>query len=522
MKAHFNLIDEPWIPCIPRDGGRSVECSITEALTNASAYKEVYDNSPLVTVSVLRLLLAILHRACGPTNLRESRDLLRDGIPVKRVRAYLNRWHDRFDLFDEQHPFYQTAGLDMAKTSGLSRLATEVNFGGLFDHTADFGSPAYSLAEAARLLVAAQSFALGFGKSGNATIGTLAIEPPYSVDAILLRGITVWISGNDLMETLSLNLCPSADSTGQDVASWELNAPHELRDTLARGKRRTHSARGISDRYTWQSRLLRLVPEQLDGQTVVREVYFTQGRNADKSPEDPMKAYLKNEEEGFVPISLSSSRASWRDSHSILAANPLLFKRPSVLNTLASLLESGAVLPEATFAVNVVGLATAPNKAGKFLLWRHDRLPTPAALLRDADLLETLDILLQNAERNGQLLVFFARELCRTYLSTGEKPADPDDVSELVDEIDPRRDYWAKLEEHFYTLLRELPRDKDGASDRWHEVVARIAYAAFNRSAEQLGQSARAIRARARVNPHFGPRSHDSNKTTEDRKEVVT
>jgi CRISPR system Cascade subunit CasA len=486
--------------------GPAVECSLSEVLTNAFAYREIYDNSPLVTVSLHRLLLAILHRVCGPRNLREARALVGDGLPVEAIRSYLGKWHDRFDLFDERNPFYQTAGLEMSRPSGLSRLATEVNFGGIFDHTADHGSPPYSPAEAARLLVAAQSFALGFGKSGNATINGTKIEPPYSVDAILLRGVTVWLAGKDLGETLAVNLCPSESARGGDLPAWELSAPHELRDTLVDGRRRAHSARGISDRYSWQSRLLRLIPTVVARQTVVREVYFTQGRNADKAPDDPMKAYTKREEEGFTPVTLSVSRASWRDSHAMLATNRAVFRRPGMFDLVASLLESGVIAPEASFTVNVVGLATAPNKAGKFILWRHDRLPAPAVLLNDANLVERLGDLLTSAERIGALLRNFARDLCRAYLSTAGKPADSDAVNKLADEIDPRRSYWARLEGCFYALLRELPKDKETASEQWHKAVAQEARKAFHESANQLGQSARAIRARALVRPRFDPR----------------
>lgn len=515
MTDCFNLIDRPWIPCVPIDGGPVVECSIAEVLTNASAYREVYDNSPLVTVSLHRLLLAILHRACGPTNLREARALMRDGLPVDAIRGYLDKWHDRFDLFDEKHPFYQTAGMEMAKSSGLSRLATEVNFGGIFDHTADNGSPSYSPAQTARLLVAAQSFALGFGKSGNATINGTKVEPPYSVDAILLRGVTVWLAGRDLKETLTVNMCPYDDPTGKDVTAWEMKAPHELRDTFAQGKRRSHAARGIVDRYTWQSRLLRLIPEVIHGETVAREVYFTQGRNADKSPEDPMKAYMKSEEEGFTPVSLSIAKASWRDSHSMFAVNRDVFRRPGMFDLIASLLESGVVAPDATYTVNVVGLATAPNKAGKFILWRHDRLPAPAALLKDADLVERLGDLLRSSEHTGTNLWQKARELCAAYLSMGDKKADPDAATKLAEEIDPRRDYWARMEGHFYTLLRELPKEKEAASDQWYDAVEGEAYRAFKRSADQLGQSARAIRARAKVSPRFDPRRKTNNEEEE-------
>lgn len=513
MEASFNLVDEPWIPCIPLDGGPIAEVGITEALTNASAYKEIYDNSPLVTVSLHRLLLAILYRACGPTNLREARGLLRDGLPKDAIRSYLDKYHDRFNLFDEEYPFYQTGHLKMDSLCCLNRLATELATGNnttLFDHTSDMVVLNYSCAEAARLLVAAQSFALGFGKSSQATIKGEKIAPPYSADAILLRGVTVWLTDNNLASTLLLNLVPM-EPTNIDLPCWERDCSQELRDTVVNGQKQTRSADGVVDRYTWQSRLIRLLPTCLEGNMVVCEAFFTQGRSADKSPDDPMKAYIKDEKEGFVPVALSASKSAWRDSHAILATNSSMFKRPSAFNYVADMIEKEVMDAESELAVNVVGLATAPGKAGKFTLWRHDRIPMPARLLRDNDLVERLGGLLNGAEQIGRSLRFFTRELCRNFLSLGGRNPDPKDIDSLSDKIDPRRDYWAKLEGHFYTLLRELPVEKEAASEGWYTAITKEAYAAFNRSTDQLGQSARAIRARALVYPGFDPRKATAN-----------
>ena len=58
----LNLVDEKWIPCIMLDGTRD-EKGIKEVILEASDIKEIFDNSPLVIVSLHRLLLAILHRS---------------------------------------------------------------------------------------------------------------------------------------------------------------------------------------------------------------------------------------------------------------------------------------------------------------------------------------------------------------------------------------------------------------------------------------------------------------------------
>ena len=64
MTISFNLIDEPWIPCI-LDGTR-VELGLRDVLAQAQQLREIRGDSPLETASLHRLLLAVLHRIFGP------------------------------------------------------------------------------------------------------------------------------------------------------------------------------------------------------------------------------------------------------------------------------------------------------------------------------------------------------------------------------------------------------------------------------------------------------------------------
>ena len=65
MSPSFDLIHERWIPCIT-PGGQTEELGLQDVLVNAHRLQEVYDESPLVTAALYRLLLTILHRIhCG-------------------------------------------------------------------------------------------------------------------------------------------------------------------------------------------------------------------------------------------------------------------------------------------------------------------------------------------------------------------------------------------------------------------------------------------------------------------------
>jgi CRISPR system Cascade subunit CasA len=516
--GEFNLIDKGWIPCIDLDG-EQVELGIRDALFRANELREVCDDSPLVTVAIHRLLLAILSRAFeGPADMRAWRALYQAGSLAgkKCVADYLGKWHARFFLCDDTHPFCQMASLETKKAVSVSRLATERASGNnatLFDHSADDTEVTWSRGQAARQLVACQSFALGFGKSGNAKICGKEEDLPYSADAIALRGMNVWLQGEDLFQTLLLNLAPNEDP---DLAAWELKDSNQDRDRLRGKKRQTVSSRGPIDRFTWQSRLIKLLPS--DGR--VSSMFFTQGRSADKSPGDPMKVYRAFAEEGVSARGLSSAKAAWRDAHSILMIPPAGSneRRPECFNLVARALTTIALQPGTPMVTHIVGLASAPKKAGKFLLWRHDRMPVPPTLLGSDDMIERLGQLLGVAERVGSELGSRCWRIARFFRVPGEREPnekEKEDIEKLKQDIDPRPAYWSRLEQHFFDLLANLPGDWDeaqghwklddewSATRAWREAIKREAKQALEESIRSLGTTARAIQAVARVRIDF-------------------
>ncbi|MBN1151928.1 MAG: type I-E CRISPR-associated protein Cse1/CasA [Dehalococcoidia bacterium] len=516
--AEFNLIDEGWIPCIHLDG-KQAEYSIRDILLRAHNLREMCDGSPLVTAALHRLLLAILYRAYGgPSDMAEWRDIYSSGAfaASEKVEAYLTRWYERFYLFSNDHPFFQMAELDMKVAVPVTRLATECASGNnatLFDHSADAVDANWSPGRAARWLVSCQAFALGFGKGGNASMGGIEEVLPYATDAIALRGVTVWLQGKSLFETLMVNLDPIDD---ESLPPWELDDPHRYRDTTQ--GRSEAGSRGVVDRFTWQSRLIRLLPS--DG--TVSRMYFGQGRSADKNPDDPMKVYRASKQLGVLSVPLNSSRAAWRDAHALLMipAADGRERRPECFNVVARAYMRGTVRPASVFVTNVVGLASAPNKAGKFLLWRHERIPCPAELLSSTNLVEHLGLLLALSERVARMLRQRTWRMASLYLAPdnglaqGRQP-DRKDVSALVESIDPSPAYWARLEQHFYPLLAELHKDWDVgsggwkpdeqqmASGAWREHVKSEAQRALEESIRSLGTSARALQAVARVRTSF-------------------
>lgn len=240
----FNLMDEPWLPCLAPDG-RRCELGIRDALAQAHELACLRDGSPLVTAALHRLLLAILHRAVeGPKDEKDWARLWRRGqFDAPEIGRYLDAWRQRFDLFDAAHPFCQVARFEVGACSPAAQLAQELSRGNnpvLFDHTVEDDAPPVSPPEAARRLVGNQVFALGGGVGATSN---LFGKHPNLTHAPLAGGVTALLAGDTLFETLMLNLLvysPEASPGGrtapppaccrrgcpQTPVSWPLTAPY--------------------------------------------------------------------------------------------------------------------------------------------------------------------------------------------------------------------------------------------------------------------------------------------------------
>jgi CRISPR system Cascade subunit CasA len=201
----FNLTEEPWIPCLMLETNETKDLSLFDVFSRAHEIKEITDNSPLVLVSLHRLLLAILHRNFGPKSFDDWKELWRKGCwDAEKLKSYFDKCKDRFNLFDEERPFYQyprvlKAGGKEADIVPLELLMQEKVAGNnatLFDHSFDENPKGYSFAISARYLLARQAFSIGFGKN----------YPFYLSDSSIIRGFTVLTLGKNLFETLALNL----------------------------------------------------------------------------------------------------------------------------------------------------------------------------------------------------------------------------------------------------------------------------------------------------------------------------
>ncbi|MFJ5122371.1 type I-E CRISPR-associated protein Cse1/CasA [Kitasatospora sp. NPDC088548] len=253
--ASYNLLTEPWIPVTDADYGNT-HVGIATALLEAHRLRL---GSPGFDQQVLlRLLLAVLDAAAGPTSEAEwDTAWSAPTLPADRIRAYLDRWAPRFDLFGEQ-PFGQCAALTEANRD--THLLKPSRWGGhgreFLDHSLLEEPRPFEPAEAALALLRLQAFHPGGiqgahpqdprGKGGR----IYGSKPGH---ASVVANLVVNSMGATLKDLLLLNLPPRPRAAG-DRPVWEREAAG------AAGEAR--EPQGRLDLWTWQTRRTRLFVDE--------------------------------------------------------------------------------------------------------------------------------------------------------------------------------------------------------------------------------------------------------------------
>lgn len=224
-KSEFNLVDEPWIKVLTEDLELK-EVSIRDCLLNAHKYLWVDGECDTQNIAVTRILLALVHTILNPVKFETFDDAINtwanyfnEGhFPEEKVNAYLDKWHDRFYLFDEAHPFMQVRlyehplfeNFKVADSFKLDGLILQGNNSPNL-HTAKPRGETHSFtnAEAARWLLHYIAYddgglkAMLEGKNGYEK----DVGPGPNRAGWLAFINVVLVQGNNLFETLMYNAC---------------------------------------------------------------------------------------------------------------------------------------------------------------------------------------------------------------------------------------------------------------------------------------------------------------------------
>lgn len=508
----FNLLHEPWIPVRLVGGGPVRAVGLRELLLRARDFGRIDDPSPLITVALLRLSLALAHRALlGPKNADVAAEWFRDGFPAETLEAYFASWHESFDLFHPEKPFWQVkAESSRDGRYHWSLLSPELNGS---NTTVLFGTKkrleplvsssqvetglqnwlgTTSAAHVARLLVQNQNFALG-----GRTTGTNVSQQggPVMSKALFVP------QGGNLLATLCLNMLPySTEAARADRAVWEWQ--HEQQDRLTD----RHAPLGLADRYTWLSRGITVFSSDAEGKRVSVIGYGAGVARVEDENRgtllEPMAALVSKKVEGqptLLPLGLSTEKLAWRDIQAILpepqdqsyvdakgkVARLPGFAPPVIQNALR-ILGSGGVDYFVT-PVHVFGQILG-GKPGITSAFREECYAIPIDLIMDW-------------ERGGQGIdrafkalkdVAAALERATLRLATevlsrgGEREPEKKDISALARSLPGLGVYWAALEAPFRVFLSELDTP-DAALGNWKAAVTREARRAWELNLQGAG-----------------------------------
>ncbi|GAA4919400.1 CRISPR system Cascade subunit CasA [Stackebrandtia albiflava] len=395
IEVRFSLLDSAWIQVLTTDGAVE-ELSLRELFARADEVVELLGESPTQSFAIMRLLLAIVHRAVDGPSPRGWGDLFEAGaLPVASIKEYLDRHADRFWLFHPSTPFYQVVGLRSAKdeVSGLEKLISDVPTGGpLFIGRSGTALERISFAEATRWLVQLQGYDVSGIKTG--AVGDPRVKggkgyPIGTGHAGALGG--VYVRGGNLTETLLLNLVSDRDV---GTAVWE-RPPHTSapEGTAAVERRPT----GVADLYTWQSRRIRLV---CDGEAVTGVVVANGDRLPahETFPLEPMtmwrRSRIQEKKLGlplvYFPRLHDPEKSLWRSAESLLPAPPAGtanaepdFRPPGVVEHLETQADADAFGQQtSTVTLRAVGMQYGTQNAVTNEVVTDD-LEFQAALLRE-------------------------------------------------------------------------------------------------------------------------------------------
>lgn len=316
--GRYNLLDEAWIPVLRKDTGAVESVSLFTLFTKAHNYSALAGEMATQNFAMLRVLLAVLvtvftrvdqngegyegldfDETAGDkliVNVQVDKEKLQvdeedadeyldaldetwqaiwqaHQIPVVVIK-YLQAWHDRFYLLDDEYPFFQVTKADLEARLPAGKCATALNAksfagkqinrrisesnnkGALFAPVVGDAKDKMSEAELTRWLITMQGYVGTADKGKFPTAEKVTNSKGWLYD---IGGI--YMAGDDLFETLWLNtiLHHPADeqySLAKQVPCWE-EKPAARLEAIIDGK----PLNNLAALYTAWSRAVYIPPD---------------------------------------------------------------------------------------------------------------------------------------------------------------------------------------------------------------------------------------------------------------------
>ena len=513
MADSFNLLDEPWIR-VTRLSGEPDEVSLVTAFEEASDISGIHGEIASQDAAILRLLLAIAHRAMGgPKDVETWETYWNDPelLAVDTV-AYLERFRERFDVRDPVAPFFQVAGIHAksGKISDLESLIIDVPNGAPFFTTRiGPGLDRIDWSEAARWLVHVHAFDPSGIRSGAVGDPEVKGGKGYPIGPGWSGQIgVVMIEGNNLAETILLNtvVVGVVDSLKEKVDADKDLPPWECEPGGPAGNRDLDPTGPVSC-YTWQTRRVLLHGDD----SGVTGLFLGNGDKATPQNRylyEPMTAWRYSDPQTkkfkfdvFMPYKFPKDRAMWRGLSTLVSElsetvvrmdgkKETRYKAAGVIDFYQQLLFDEIVPDDGLIPVHCVGIEYGSQEA---VVVEHvdDVLKVPAKLLEkdNSRYLAIVRDAMKETDRVASSLRNLGGNLAKV------QGADPDRVQAAREQAATA--FYLVIDEEFPRWLASLAGEEapDEAKWRWRERLRKTATGQCDRLVESVAPSAYAGRA---------------------------
>ncbi len=412
MKQEFNLLDEAWISVRTRDC-RQKEVGLKELLLHAEDYADLAGETKTQDFALLRLILALMHTIFSRYDIYGEKraddddidfsshnweEIWRMGrIPPAPIEKYFSEWYDRFWLFDEKYPFYQSNEVEgTSNVYGTAKMIGSMSESGnkirLFSDYLSIGKTnkndriiPLDYKQAARWLVNFQCF----DDVADENPSLKCKSRPAKIWTSKLHLIA--IKGDNLFETIMLNYVADYDGLVKERPSWEMTDCERKALFPKEGSNKTEVAipDNQAELLTLQSRCVYLYREneRVVGYYIAGGAYF----EVDDLPLEQMTIWQYYKKEGFKPQTCDETKFIWQEFGDIVMdlgdSNSEKRREPGVINYFSNhLLAKGKIDEDYMLKTVTAAVVYDDGKPQSCPVINivSDSLTFHAALLRDA------------------------------------------------------------------------------------------------------------------------------------------
>lgn len=527
-EQHFNLVDEPWIQVIDLHG-RQRTVSLIELFDHAQDYRQLAGDMHSQDLAILRFLLAILTTVYSrfgangqpydwldidPDTMQividdedeinddykyYKEELLKTWISLHSrghftsiVNEYLEHYRYRFDMLDDNYPFYQVTydeydslvktrpkdfRIETGKgTVGIKQINRTISESGntrdVFSPRSEANKNTVNFDELARWLIMYQNFAGTTDKAKITAMGDLSVSRGW------LYGLRpVFIKGQNLFETLLFNLDLSTSNTLSliECPVWESNPYEYVSERAAQVM-----PNNLAELYTLWARVLHI---EWDGGKPTIYSAGLPGPDSEGFFVEPMTVWKKRTKGEFVTWSPdvlrkeTMSQTMWRNFGEYVPIHGSKDHEPGIVDWLHSLMKNKCIDSETQVILTTIGLVSDGKGPSQMPIAEvYDQMQLRADVLFDDDPKaksywpNRIERMIEQTDKIGTYYWQLARNAGK--LRGIAKPGDY--ARQLTDR------FYDSLNEPFYSWLASLTNhdDRDQKCDEWRETLRRLAYEA--------------------------------------------